>query len=83
MQLIAVNQLINCEDMHMPEPENIFEISVESVQREAERMIGRRLTDDELYSVQKGFEAGLNFDIDTVYRTAIEDAVESCSAASD
>lgn len=67
----------------MPENENIFEMSVESVQREAESMIGRGLTDEQLYRVRKGIEAGLNFDIDTVYRTAIEDAAQSDSASGD
>lgn len=65
----------------MPENKNIFEISVEAVQREAEEIVGRRLTWEELYRAQKGIEAGLFFDIDTVYRTAIEEAVESNSAS--
>lgn len=44
------------------------------VQIEAQRIIGRNLTEEELYDVQKGIEAGLSFDIDTVYRAAIEEA---------
>ena len=61
----------------MEENKNIFEISVECVQIEAKKLIGRRLTDDEMYYVKKGIESGLLFDIDTVFRAAIEDAVES------
>ncbi len=62
---------------------NIFEISIETVQREAEEMIGRRLTYEELYTVQKGIEGGLLFDISTVYRAAFEDAVKSNSISGD
>jgi hypothetical protein len=55
--------------------EKIFSISVEWVQLESERLIKRRLTDDELYSVKKGIEWGLLTDIDTVFKAAIEEAV--------
>lgn len=61
----------------MEEEKNIFEISLEWVQLEAQKLIGRELTDEELCSVKKGIEAGLLFDIDTVFRTAIENAVLS------
>lgn len=55
--------------------EKIFSISVEWVQLESERLIKRRLTDGELYSVKKGIEWGLLTDIDTVFKAAIEEAV--------
>ena len=61
----------------MRENENIFEIPIEWVQTEAKKLIDRRLTDDEIYSVKKGIESGLFFDIETVFKTAIEDATES------
>jgi hypothetical protein len=56
--------------------EKIFSISVEWVQQEAEKLIKRRLTDDELYSVKKGIEWGLLTDIDIVFKTAIEEAIK-------
>jgi hypothetical protein len=55
--------------------EYIFSITVEWVQLEAERLIGRRLTDDELSSTKKGIEMGLLFDIDAVFSAAIREAV--------
>ncbi len=60
----------------MKNKENIFEISIDPVQSEAKEYIGRKLTNDELNSVKRGIEAGLLFDIDTVFKTAINDAVE-------
>lgn len=44
------------------------------VQIEAEEIIGRKLTEEELYQVQKGIEWGLGTSIDIVYRAAIEEA---------
>ena len=41
------------------------------------KLIDRRLTDDEIFSVKKGIESGLFFDIDTVFKTAIENVTES------
>ena len=61
----------------MRENKNIFEISMEWVQAEAKKLIGRKLTDDEMVSVKKGIESGLLFDIETVFKTAIENATES------
>lgn len=62
--------------MKMETQENIFSIPVESVQEEATRIIKRRLTEEELLSVKKGIEWGLLTDIDTIYRAAIEMAVD-------
>ena len=59
----------------MNNEKNIFEISYEWVQQEAEQLIKRRLTEEELYSVKKGIEWGLLTDIDTVFSTAILEAV--------
>jgi len=63
----------------MENQENIFSISVEWVQQEAEEVIKRRLSDDELLSVKKGIESGLLFGIDTVFRAAITEAVRISS----
>lgn len=57
----------------------VFAITVEELQEEAVNRIGRRLTEDELYIAIKGIDAGLSFDIETVFQTAIEEAVEEAS----
>ena len=55
----------------------IFLMMVEDLQQEAERLIGRRLTEDEIYLASKCVEAGLLFDMGNVLRTAVEDAASS------
>ncbi len=57
--------------------EAIFSISVEDLQHEALNVTGRKLTDKELRVAVKGINEGLSFDIDTVFKTAIEEVIES------
>ena len=60
----------------MENQENIFSISIEYVQLEAERIINRRLTVDELQKVKKSIEWGLLTDIETVFEAAIKAALD-------
>ena len=55
---------------------NIFCISVEDVQLIALQRIGRKLTFDELQSVRKGVEFGLELSWDVVVKTAIDEVAE-------
>jgi hypothetical protein len=53
----------------MEQNDLVFSITVEDIQSEAFRIIGRTLTEEEIYIAQKGLEFGLLTDIDTVYKT--------------
>lgn len=54
----------------------LFSVTAEELQNEAVDRIGRKLTDEELYSAQKGIKLGLSFGIETIFRTAIDQAVK-------
>ena len=60
-----------------PMEEVIFAVKVSDLQNEARQMIGRELTEEEMISASKGVESGLSFDIDTVFATAIDEAIEN------
>jgi hypothetical protein len=60
------------EELNSP----IYYITEGTVQEYAKRRIGRELAYDELYIATKCIHAGLSFDIDTVFNTAIDEAVE-------
>jgi len=69
--------MIKYSNNHKKQDNNIiFAITIGELQDEAIRLIGKKLTDEELYAAKKGIEAGLSFDIETVLRTAIEEAVK-------
>ncbi|MBU1017014.1 MAG: hypothetical protein ABIJ36_01125 [Patescibacteria group bacterium] len=55
--------------------EIIYSITVEDLQDEAICRIGRKLTDDELYTAKKCIEWGLSSVIDITMKAAIEEAV--------
>jgi len=59
--------------------EIIFSVTENDLQQEAIRLTGKRLNDDELYVAAKGIDWGLSFDIETVFRVAIDEAVKNRS----
>ncbi len=58
--------MINSDDL-------VFYITIEQIQNEALKLLGRKITSSEIYTISKGIEAGLNFDIDTVYETCFQE----------
>lgn len=54
---------------------SVFSITVDQLQNEAIKRIGRKLTDDELQTAIKGIESGLSTGIDEILKTAVEEAV--------
>lgn len=54
----------------------IFSVTVDDLQKEATKLIGRKLIVEELNSVIKGVEEGLSFDAEIVAKSAIEEAVD-------
>lgn len=55
----------------------LFVVTEEDLQAMAKQLIGRKLTEEELRSASKGVEAGLSYGLNTVLKTAIEDAINS------
>ena len=62
-------ELINKDEL-------IFTITKDWIQKESNQLIGRNLTECELYTVKKCIEWGLLTDIDTVFKTAIREAIK-------
>jgi len=53
----------------------LFVVTEDDVQEVARRILGRELTEEELYRASKGIEAGLSHCLDIVLETAVKDAV--------
>ena len=54
----------------------LYPITVDDLQNDAIKRIGRKLTDDELYTAKKCVELGLSSIMDITLKSAIEEAVE-------
>lgn len=56
--------------------EAIYPITVEDLQNDAVKRIGRRLNDGELHTAKKCVEWGLSSIVDITLKSAIEEAVD-------
>ena len=54
----------------------IYPITIEDLQNDAIKRIGRKMNDDELYTAEKCVESGLSFVMDITLKSAIEAAVD-------
>ena len=63
-------------NLNYVDKKTVFCITAEDVQDVALDMIKRRLMDYEMHTAEKCIESGLSFGIETVLKTAIEEAVE-------
>ena len=54
----------------------IYPITIEDLQNDAVKRIGRKLNDDELHTAKKCVEWGLSSIIDITLKSAIEEAVD-------
>ena len=63
-------------DKYYSDEKIVFSVTFGELQQEAILKIGRKLTNEEIYKASKGIEAGLSFDIETVFKTAIEESVK-------
>lgn len=63
-------ELINKDEL-------IFSITKDWIQKESNQLIRRNLTECELYTVKNCIEWGLLTDIDTIFKTAIHEAIKN------
>ena len=63
-------------NLNYVDKKTVFCITAEDVQDVAIDMIKRRLTDYEMHTAEKCIESGLSFGIETVFKAAIEEAIE-------
>jgi hypothetical protein len=56
--------------------ENVFAISIQDLQFEAQEKIGRELTEAEIIIAKKGIENGLLTSIDIVYNTIFSELIK-------
>ncbi len=63
-------ELINKDEL-------IFSITKDWIQKESDQLIGRNLIECELDTVKKCIEWGLLTDVDTVFKTAIREAIKN------
>ena len=54
----------------------IFSITESDIQDEAKRLIGRRLTNDDIQVAKKGLEHGILTGIDVIYRTILLEMIK-------
>ncbi len=57
----------------------IYPITVEDLQKDAIKRIGRKLNEDELYTAKKCVEWGLSSIVDITLKSATEEAVDKNS----
>lgn len=61
--------------MNLQDDQKVFAVAVNDLQNEAINRIGRKLSEDELYTAKKCVEWGLSSCIDITLRVAIDEAV--------